>query len=447
MGGSEDHYDLVCVGGGNSAGYLAKNLVEMGYTDDKRVAIISAEPVAPYERPALSKAFLHPPGAKVRARLPGFHTSVGGGGDRQLPEWYEKHNINLMTNTKAVALNADKGEITLGNSKKVSYDKLVLATGAKALTPADIGMNNPDLGNVFTIREEESALEMVDSLEANQDSIKSLVIVGGGYIGMETAAAFSGWGFEVTIVLPGEHLMHRLFPEAVSEVFENYFKAKGINVQTGSAVTGLVPSNKDSKLVGGVKLESGDVIEAEAVIFGVGARVDTSLAEDAIEKGEGRTGGYAVNGSFRTSRSNIFAIGDIAAVNGTQRFEHVDFCRKSAAQAAKAIVEDADVPDMDYLPYFYSRLFEYTETPLIFQFYGDSDTSSDRISVEIFGDLKGALKTTANEKVPMFGAAWVDTSADNAVRGMMCCNGSSDQYDAAKQAVLEGATFSPDILG
>mmetsp|Transcript_9687 Transcript_9687/g.16958 ORF Transcript_9687/g.16958 Transcript_9687/m.16958 type:complete len:520 (+) Transcript_9687:3-1562(+) len=446
MAASKDFYDVVCVGGGNSAGYLAKNLVDLDYTKTKKVAIVCGEPVPPYERPALSKAFLHPPDAKVRARLPGFHTSVGGGGERQLPEWYEEHNIDLLTSTKAIALNAEGNEVTVeghGSTYNIRFEKLVLATGARALTPADIKTENADLGNVFTIREEEETRQLVNTLEANKDSIKNIVIVGGGYIGMETAAAFSGWGFNITMVMPEDQLMQRLFPKEVAEVFENYFSAKGIKVHKGNSVTGLVPSKDDEKVVGGVKLDSGDVIDAEAVIYGVGARVDTSLAEDLVKTGEGRTGGYAVNGSFRTSKENIFAIGDIAAVNGKQRFEHVDFCRRSAAQAAKAIVENGDVPDMKYLPYFYSRLFEYTDTPLIFQFYGNSDTSGD-VSVKTFGDLKGALSTGANEKVPGFGAAWVDSS--DIVKGLMYCNGSPEQYEKAKTAVVESAKFSSTML-
>jgi len=438
----KDAFDVVIVGGGNSAGYLCKSLADQGF--DGSVAVVSAEPVAPYERPALTKAFLHPPGAKVRARLPGFHTSVGGGGDRQTPEWYSEHNIDLMLSTKAVELNAASQQVKVeggDGAKTLSYKKLVLATGARALTPKDIKMENPDLGNVFTIREEEETHALVNKLEELGDKVKRLVIVGGGYIGMETACAFVGWGFEVAMVFPEDTLMSRLFPDEVGRIFENYLTARGVTVMSGKMVSGLVPSSADSNLVGGVKTKGGETIEGDVVIFGVGSRLNGELFKSAgLETGKDRVGGVAVNGDFQSSDANIYAIGDIAAMNGgSNRYEHVDFCRKSAAQCGTAIASGNSQGDFSYLPYFYSRLFEYTDLPTVFQFYGDSSTDQGQ-KIHLIGQAEAAKDCPSTEKLPTFGAVWYQPGGT--IKGVMLCNASPEQYDQAKQTVLDAKTFS-----
>lgn len=104
------------------------------------IGIITAEPVCPYERPALTKAYLHPPTAKVRARLPGFHTSVGGGGDRQDEQWYAEHGIDMLTSTTVVRVDSSKKELGTANGGVVTYDKLLVATGARPITLSEIGV-------------------------------------------------------------------------------------------------------------------------------------------------------------------------------------------------------------------------------------------------------------------------------------------------------------------
>eukprot|EP00514_Thraustochytrium_sp_LLF1b_P011847 CAMPEP_0184542236 /NCGR_PEP_ID=MMETSP0199_2-20130426/1860_1 /TAXON_ID=1112570 /ORGANISM="Thraustochytrium sp., Strain LLF1b" /LENGTH=460 /DNA_ID=CAMNT_0026936007 /DNA_START=167 /DNA_END=1549 /DNA_ORIENTATION=+ len=431
-------YDVVIVGGGNSAGYLCKTLAEEGFKGS--VAIVSTEPTAPYERPALTKAFLHPPGAKVRARLPGFHTSVGGGGERQTEEWYSEHGMDLMLSSKATTIDLSGSTVTVQHDnsthRELKFDKLVLATGARAVSPADINMKNASLQNVFTIREEKAALEMVERLEESGTSIKKMVIVGGGYIGLELAAAFVGWGFDVTLVFPGDTLLERLFPELVGRIFENYLTARGISTMSKTRVTGMYASASDKDCVGGVTLSSGEKLPADVVLFGVGGRLNSEVFDELdLKQAAKKIGGLEVDSDFRTSNPNVFAIGDIAALNGGRRYEHVDFCRKSAARCGEVIVSGESQGDFPYLPYFYSRIFEYSDLPVVFQFYGDQDTSKGQ-AVKFVGDVDAALSCSGSSKLPTSAAVWYKPGPGT-VTGVLVINGTPDQYQFAKDSVLE----------
>eukprot|EP00421_Protoceratium_reticulatum_P061534 CAMPEP_0168502856 /NCGR_PEP_ID=MMETSP0228-20121227/75549_1 /TAXON_ID=133427 /ORGANISM="Protoceratium reticulatum, Strain CCCM 535 (=CCMP 1889)" /LENGTH=371 /DNA_ID=CAMNT_0008519881 /DNA_START=38 /DNA_END=1153 /DNA_ORIENTATION=+ len=301
-------FDYIIVGGGNAAGYACRELVAQGVGAGK-VGLIQAEPVVPYERPALTKAYLHPPSAKVRARLPGFHTCVGGGGDRQTPEWY-----------------AEKG-IT---------------------------------------REEIEAGQLVKALEDLGGKGKA-IIVGGGYIGLEVAAALVGWGIETTMVFPEANCMPRLFNAQLGKWLEDEYASRGINIIKGDLVTEFIEAGGS---VAGVQLKSGGSLPCNIAVVGVGAQPNVEFCQGlTMEKG-----GFAVDGSMMTSDPNVFAIGDVcafpSAYGGLTRCEHVDHARKSAKQAVQAAMGLSPAP-YQYLPYFYSRIFEYTDAPIVFNFFGD----------------------------------------------------------------------------
>jgi len=354
-------FEYLIVGGGNAAGYACRELVGQGVGSGK-VGIVTAEPVAPYERPALTKAYLHPPTAKVRARLPGFHTCVGGGGDRQTPEWYAEKGISFV-NGKATAVDLSSKLVKVGEDA-IEYEKLILATGTRALRVSQFGVKGDDLANVCYLREEKDAAELVQAMEALGGSGK-VVVVGGGYIGLECAAALSGWGAEVTMVFPEAHCMSRLFNPELAAWLEEQYAARGIKLLKGDSVTEFVGEGK----VKGVTLKSGGSLECNLAVVGVGAVPNVEFC-DGLKMAER---GFAVNADMQTSDPNVYAVGDVAAFplyGGVARCEHVDHARKSAAQAVKAAMGLSPEPYM-YLPYFYTRIFEYTDAPIIFNFFGD----------------------------------------------------------------------------
>lgn len=357
------NFQYFIVGGGNAAGYAVRELVAQGVAGSE-IGICSSEAVPPYERPALTKAYLHPPSAKVRARLPGFHTCVGGGGERQTSEWYAEKGITFVAGpAESVDLAAQTVKAKDGD---VTYAKLILATGCRALRVAQFGVKGDDLKNVAYVREESDAAALVQSLEALAGGGRA-VIVGGGYIGLECAAALVGWGVDTTMVFPEANCMPRLFNSELGGWFEAQFAARGIKIMKGVVASEFL--GEDGKVTA-VQLKSGETLPCDVVVVGVGAVPNIECCAGLTME----AGGFLVDPMMQTSNPNVFAIGDVCAFpsqyGGVGRCEHVDHARKSAAQAVKAAMGLSPEP-YTYLPYFYSRIFEYTPEPIVFNFFGD----------------------------------------------------------------------------
>ncbi|CAA0820481.1 Monodehydroascorbate reductase- chloroplastic [Striga hermonthica] len=363
---ANENREFVIVGGGNAAGYAARTFVEHGMADGK-LCIVSKEPYAPYERPALTKGYLFPLDKKP-ARLPGFHTCVGSGGERQTPEWYKEKGIEMLHEDPVAAINTEKQTLITDSGKLLKYGSLIIATGCTASRfPDKIGGN---LLGVHYVRDVADANSLISSLE----KAKKVVVVGGGYIGMEVAAAAVGWKVDTTIIFPEDHLMTRLFTPSLAQKYEQLYQDYGVKFLKGASIKNL-EAGSDGHVVG-VKLENGCTIEADTVVIGIGAKPATGPFETV---GLNKTmGGIQVDGLFRTSIPGIFAIGDVAAFplkiyNRIARVEHVDHARRSAQHCVKSLLT-AHTDTYDYLPYFYSRVFEYEGSPrkVWWQFFGDN---------------------------------------------------------------------------
>ncbi|CAM9001465.1 unnamed protein product [Rhodiola kirilowii] len=358
--------EFVIVGGGNAAGYAARTFVEHGMADG-RLCIVTKEAHAPYERPALTKAYLFPP-EKNPARLPGFHTCVGAGGERQTPEWYQEKGIEMIYQDPVTSIDIEKQTLSTTTGKLLKYGSLIVATGCTASRfPKEIGGSLP---GVHYIRDVADA----DSLVASLSKSKKVVVVGGGYIGMEVSAAAVAWNLDITIVFPEQHLMPRLFTPKLARYYEDLYKQNGVKFLKGASIKHL-EAGPDGHVVA-VKLDDGSSIEADTVVIGVGAKPTIGPFETlALNK---TVGGIQVDGLFRTSVPGIFAVGDVAAFplkiyDRVSRVEHVDHARKSAQHCVKALLT-AHTDTYDYLPYFYSRVFEYAGSArkVWWQFYGDN---------------------------------------------------------------------------
>ncbi|GLJ53038.1 hypothetical protein SUGI_1129590 [Cryptomeria japonica] len=398
-------FDYVILGGGVSAGYAALEFVKQGINHGE-LCIISQESVAPYERPALSKGFLLPEDA---ARLPHFHTCVGSNEERLTPKWYKEHGIELVLGTHVKSADVKRKTLLTAAGETITFKILIVATGARVLKLEEFGVNGSDAKNICYLRDLNDATKLVNVMASCTGA--NAVVIGGGYIGMECAAALVTNKIHVTMVFPEEHLMARLFTSELAAFYEDYYRSKGVRFIKGTVMSSF-ERDSEGKVVA-VILKNGIRLATDMVVVGIGIRANTGLFEDqlVLEKG-----GIKVNGKMQTSNGYVYAVGDMAAfplkLSGElRRLEHVDFARKSARHAIKAIMAPDKINDLDYLPYFYSRVFT-----LSWQFYGDN--FGDPIH---FGDPKQGK----------FGTYWVDRGQ---LVGVFLEGGSKDEYAALENA-------------
>jgi len=421
---------IVVVGGGVSAGYFARAIVAAGRGAD--LTIISAEPFAPYERPALTKAVLH---AESPARLPGFHTCVGGGGERQTEAWYADKGVTLRLGTRVVGWDASSRTVTADDGAVTPYDALVVAIGCTALRlPEAIGGSLP---GVHYVRDNADALALSDAMA----TAKAPVVIGGGYIGLEAAAALAARGLNPRVVLMEPHTMARLWTPEVAAKYEALYESKGVVFHRGARVKRVV-AGADGR-VDGVELEDGAVLPADLVVVGVGAGAP-SAPFDALRTTPDpkRPGGIAVDHVFAASGADVaprsvFAVGDVAAFPARDgvsaapsptRVEHVAHARASAAHCARAVLDDTFEAPYEYLPFFYSRVFEQKDQPRA-------------VNWAFWGFNRGAC-VCVGDFAPSMAAFWVDEADDGTgkVAGVMVESCSDAERDAAKRAAASRTT-------
>jgi len=421
----EKQFKYVILGGGVSAGYAAREFANQGVKPGE-LAIISKEAVAPYERPALSKAYLFP---ESPARLPGFHVCVGSGGERLLPEWYKEKGIELILSTEIVKVDISSSTLTSANGATFKYGTLILATGSAVIKLTDFGVPGADAKNIFYLREVDDADKLYEAIKAKKNG--KVVIVGGGYIGLEISAVTKLNNLDVTMVYPEPWCMPRLFTSEIAAFYEGYYAKKGVNIIKGTVAAGF-ETNENGE-VKTVKLKDGRVLDADIVVVGVGARPVTGLVKGQLAEDKG---GIKTDAFFKSSVANVYAVGDVATFpmkmyGDVRRVEHVDHSRKSAEQAAKAIIASEagkTVEEYDYLPMFYSRSFD-----LSWQFYGDNVGET-----VLFGDN--------NPETPKakFGTYWIQ---DGTIIGAFLEGGSPDENKAlAKVAKVRPAVSDVEQL-
>ncbi|KAA8516696.1 hypothetical protein F0562_016798 [Nyssa sinensis] len=405
---AEKYFKYVIVGGGVAAGYAAREFAKQGVKPGE-LAIISKEAVAPYERPALSKAYLFPEGA---ARLPGFHVCVGSGGERLLPEWYTEKGIALILSTEIVKANLASKTLISAAGETFKYQILIIATGSTVIRLTDFGVQGADSKNIFYLREIDDADKLVEAIKAKKNG--KAVIVGGGYIGLELGAVMKINNFDVSMVYPEPWCMPRLFTSDIAAFYEGYYENKEIKIIKGTVAVGFTADANGE--VKEVKLKDGRVLEADIVVVGVGGRPLTLLFKAQVEEDKG---GIKTDGFFKTSVPDVYAVGDVATFpmklyNEIRRVEHVDHARKSAEQAVKAICaseEGKSIDEYDYLPFFYSRAFD-----LSWQFYGDNVGET-----VLFGD------SNPKSPKPKFGSYWIK---DGKVVGVFLEGGTPEENKA-----------------
>lgn len=415
-------FKYVVVGAGNAAGYVARHFVESGSLEPDELCLIGDEPHLPYERPALSKAVLF----NSKVRLPGFNTCVGGGGDRQTEDFYTEHGITTLLSTRVDRIDARMRTVTLEGSGDTvqATNALIVATGALPIRLD--ALHGSKLEGIHYIRKYEEALDLVADLTPDSKN-KKVVVLGGGYIGMEASAAAATVGCaSVTVAFPESDIMPRMFPSALAAPYEELYESKGVVFAKG-VIAKQFNGDAASGGVSGVVVQDIDTgvlrtLLADIVIVGVGAKPDTGLLMGQVAMDE--RGGVMVNSDLRTTMHGVYAIGDIASFplkryGRRDRMEHVTNARKQASHVVDVVTRakgnGAGGYEYDYLPFFYSRVFH-----MSWQFYGDNPAPPEAKCVLCGGMMTGEelAKWESEEKSgphPQALVVWIESDRSRLV--------------------------------
>ena len=323
---------VVIVGAGHAGGSAASLLKASGFAGE--IVLIGAEPVAPYQRPPLSKAWL-----KGEADLESLLLRPD--------TYYAEQGIDLRTGVVANAISPADHTVTLSDGTVEPYDALILATGSTGRRLPIPGADRPDLIELRTIADAER-------LKAQLGPGRRLVIVGGGYIGLEAAASARGLGAEVILLERLDRVLKRVASEPLSAFFTERHRAAGVDIRLNVEVAGFED--------GGVRLSDSSLVGADVILVGVGALANDGLARAAgLACDPAGSGGIIVDEMARTSDPAIYAIGDVTVrpvpVHGcTMRLESVPNALEQARQAAHAIVGRAQAaPEV---PWFWSDQYD-----------------------------------------------------------------------------------------
>ena len=322
---------FVVIGAGQAGASLVARLRADGF--DGQITLVGAEPVPPYQRPPLSKAYLL--GEMTVERL--FLRPL---------EFYADHDITLRLDTRAATIDAAARTVTLSDETVLNYDALALTTGAHPRTlPAAIGGT---LEGVYTVRD----LRDADAMEPEFRPGRRVLIIGGGYIGLEAAAVAAKKGLEVTIVEMADRILQRVAAPVTSDYFRALHQTHGVMIRESTGLETLLGEERvtGARLAGGIKLE------IDFAIVGVGITPATALAESA---GLTIANGIATDAQARTSDLHIWAAGDCAsfAYHGQQiRVESVG----NAIDQAEVAAQNMMGAGIDYVPapWFWSDQYD-----------------------------------------------------------------------------------------
>ena len=322
----------VIVGAGQAGGRAAEAMRAHGFAG--RIVVIGAEPHLPYERPPLSKQVLLGEYEPDKTHL---HPAT----------YYAEHEIELRLGVRAVAIDRAAARVELDDGTSAPYDKLLLATGSVVRR---LPLPGAELGGVHVLRGIEDSLAIRDALRPGA----RIVIVGGGYIGLEVAAAAATRACEVTVIEVLDSLLARVMTAEMGDYFARLHRAHGVVVRLGAGVTAFEGAARVER----VRLDDDSAIAADAAVIAVGVVPETALAEAAgLDIGNG----IAVDENTRTSDPNVFAAGDATehpnpVLGRRVRLESWQNAQNQAIAAARAMCGEAE-PYAE-VPWFWSDQYD-----------------------------------------------------------------------------------------
>src|SRR5688500_4003603 len=322
----------VIVGASLAGAKAAETLREEGF--DGRIVLVGSEEVRPYERPPLSKDYLRGEAGreKVYVHDEGF---------------YAEHDIELRLGRTAVSLDTANTRLELDDGEQLSYDRLLLATGAE---PRRLPVPGAELDGVFYLR----SVRDSDALRERLDRGGAVVVVGAGWIGAEVAASARQRGLDVTVVEPASVPLERVLGKEIGAFYRDLHTDQGVRMLMGTGVEAL----EGNGAVERVRTSDGRVVDCDFVVVGVGVEPRTALAAEA---GLAISNGILVDALLRASAPGVFAAGDVA--NAQHRFygdpirvEHWANALNQGPAAARSMLGQSAL--YNRLPYFFSDQYD-----------------------------------------------------------------------------------------
>lgn len=399
MGESARSFDVVIVGAGHGGAAAAIALRQGRF--EGAIALIGAEADLPYERPPLSKEYLSgdKPFERILIRPSGF--------------WAER-GIEAILGHSVTAVDAGAHCVRLSSGQPINYGKLIWSAGG---SPRRLTCRGHDLEGVHAIRTRAD----IDRLRAELPRVEQVIVIGGGYIGLEAAAVLRSLGKQVVLLEALDRVLARVAGEHVSRFYEREHRAHGVDIQLNARVERL----EGDKRVTGVRLAQGDLVPAQMVIVGIGIE---PAAGPLLAAGARGGNGVEIGPDCRTSLADIFAIGDCAlhanrfAPDIPLRLESVQNANDQANVVAGTIL--GQTVSYDSVPWFWSNQYD-----LRLQTVG---ISAGHDSTVLRGDVGGRSFSVIYRRL-------------GRVIALDCVNAARD-FVQGRKLVLDGSTATPDQL-
>jgi 3-phenylpropionate/trans-cinnamate dioxygenase ferredoxin reductase subunit len=326
--------DIVIVGAGHGGAQCAIALRQNGFTGS--IALVGRENEPPYERPPLSKEYFAREKTfdRLYIRPPAF--------------WGEKQ-VDLLLGREVVSVDATAKTVTFASGEVLAYGKLIWATGGD---PRKLTCPGAELSGVHAVRTREDCDRLMGEVDGGA---KHIVVIGGGYIGLEAAAVLTKMGLGVTVLEMAPRVLARVAGPELSAFYESEHRAHGVDLRTGVSVEALEGVGR----VSGVRLGDGSVIAADAVIAGIG--IVPAIAP-LVAAGADQANGLVVDEFCRTSLPDVFAIGDCVAFacayadGAVMRVESVQNANDQATNVAKTIL--GEPKPYKAFPWFWSNQYD-----------------------------------------------------------------------------------------
>ena len=390
-------YEYIIIGGGLTGSAATDGI--RGRDPHGSILLISSEAHLPYNRPPLTKDLWF--GKETVADIFTHDES-----------WYADNGVEVKLNTRVEEIEPGVRIVIDHQGEVFSYCKLLLATGG---TPRTLDIPGGDFEDILYYR----TLADYQKLRERAQPGKSAVVIGGGFIGSEIAAALQSSGVQVTMVFRGPGMVARVFPADLAASVRASFIAHGVKILDDTPTHFVESGGRFTTVTKG-----GDCVESDMIVVGIGIHPGEELAADA---GINCENGVLVDEFQQTSAPNVYAAGDVAqfpykALGQMMRIEHWDHARKQGKQAGLNMA-GAEQP-YEYMPYFFSDLFE--------------------VSYEAVGEVDASLETFAVWQEE-FRAGIVYYLRDRKVRGVMACN-VWKKMKPARELITSGREMSEDDL-